>query len=215
MEALGHFAVTLSGYLFWPFIAATVVGALIGVISWIQRDGEYGPNYGSAQYSNATWRMWASAQSLAIMWIIYAILAAVPSPDYQIKEVQKIVEKSVDAEYYTAYSECRDIMGSDTFQNGLKDEHIFCDKRALQFVNLQPEVRTITKKEVVTKYRDRPEELRYQRIFNTCMGKDLTENGWSISYDAHEKELAKMTEAEMRNLRIEMCHKNAKEVVAP
>jgi len=217
---IGHFANGIADTLFVPFILATVVCAVVGVISWVQRDhGSTTPKYGSLEYSNPTWRMWAAAQGVGIMWIVYAVLSSVPPPDYKTVRVKVPVVQTIAAKYGDAYAKCKESVSLYAFDDHKVDplagQHEYCDAKALDFIDMTPQIVTKTVIKTKTVETLAPEEKRYQALFNTCMGGDLHKNGWGIRVSSeNEKKLGKSTE-DMRNERIKLCHTNAKDVLVP
>ena len=109
MDWIGAFADGLADGLFWPFVALTVVAGFVGFGSFFYREDDK-PAFGSPEYNNATWRIHVAVQGTVIMWLVWALLNAVPDPDYMVKTkvVERVKEVSVAATYDEAYKDCVD-----------------------------------------------------------------------------------------------------------
>lgn len=196
MDWIGAFAANLADGLFWPFVVLSIVAAVVGLQSFVERQqNRY--EYLSHEYGNTTWRMHAAVQGALAMWISWALLAAVPEPDYIYKtktvEVEKIVNEAVD--FNEAYKACMDTRWTDTLDD--KPQEAFCNTTAKELVLGKPNVKIVEKPVVKKVYYTRA--TQYRTLFNTCMGKDVQEGGWAIE---HSKD---KTAEEFRNERIKLC----------
>jgi hypothetical protein len=166
MEWFGVFASNIAAGLFWPFVVATVTSVI--AIIWCQTiKDRY--QYGSAQYSGASWTQHTALQGTVIAWFLWAILNAVPQPDYTVKQVEVVKRVSVMDDFAEAYNKCMDA----------RQHRDYCTKLAEKtsgVVKLAP-----TKKVVRTVYRIAPPDFRYKNLYTTCM------NGASIP--SHETKL--------------------------
>lgn len=177
----------------------TLVAMLVGIYAYEQRPKT---TFGSVEYSNYTFQMWTALQGTVIVWVITAIISAVPTPDYIYREKIKTqtkkvyvdrpvtVEKKVyvrkNWKYPDAYQACYEIQSATRSQ---------CHTAALFASNPNLTVRVVYKKDP---YRD---------LFNTCMGKDVIAGGWNLD------EAEGQTDGrQLRTERIALCHKQAMEV---
>lgn len=209
---LSQFAVNLADFLIFPVVGGTIVAAIIAF--WSLKDrakNKYA--FGSIEFTESRWRTMVAAQGTLIMWIVWGLLNAVPEPNYQIKEVQVVrtvtIKKNVIGTYNQAYDICADNFRSQGIMSNKVDA--VCNRRAmlLTYPGLKMVKQTVTvpaKPKVIIKYRTDP----YRTLYNTCMGQDLEEHGWTMP--SQEEIIASgnaKTAADYRNERIQLCHDNA------
>lgn len=210
MDWFGVFAAGLASSFFWPFVFLTAASAY--AVHWGEEQKRKF-NYGSAEYSTGKYVQYAAIQSIAIMWLVWGILNAVPEPNYTIKKVEVVKEVNVGAKYDDVLTDCmyaihRYTNSSEIDENKIADK---CMKQAQDIALGKPRVlEKIVEKPVLM-----PKEQRYRTLYNTCMGGDLDTTsgsnsgirGWSVD-DEEGK-----SGTQYRQERIELCHKQVKEIV--
>lgn len=203
MAWFGVFASNLAGSLFWPLLLVTILGVVIGIHTYLSRSRlqEH-----SSNWNLATGRMHLILQSLTIGWFLWACLNAVPEPDYIYKTKIVAKEVTVAAKFQDVYKQCVD--DTDIVdEEGYRDPSAIdaaCTERSWSLVNMKPITKIVYKDRI--KYVPMADDARYRDVFNTCMGKDLQEGGWSVDN-------ATIPAADMRQKRIQLCHEQAKEVI--
>lgn len=207
-----QFAMNLADFLFFPVIGGTIVAAVIAFWSLKDRkENKYA--FGSVEFMESRWRTLVAAQATAIMWIVWGLLSAIPAPNYQIKQVPVVrtvtIKKSTVGTYNAAYDICASNFRSQGMSGSGVDK--VCNNRAmlLTYPNLKTVVRTVqvpSQPRVVVKWKTD----NYRTLFNSCMGRDVYENGWALPTDEELFERGdERTSADLRNERIALCHDNA------
>lgn len=181
---LSEFAVNLSGWMLFPLIGLTVLCVGIILHAFKERSRHL---YASQEYGDATYRIHASVQGMAICWLAFILVSAVPAPDYQTKVVEKIVEKKVNAiaEFDDAYDMCIDNQVLDGYKSDLPRSTIGkCEKQAYLVIN--PDVKIINFTE--TRVLKDP----YKELYNNCIGS--TGTGRNASELCHKTAIAARNE---------------------
>jgi hypothetical protein len=185
LNAIHHFVSHIDNAMFWPLLGLTFAG--VGVLIQAADEREKRA-YGSAEYADAKWRQWATVQGLAIGWLAYILLSAVPEPGYQVRTVvqEKIKVVNTATKYDDAFDMCLDNR-EETYGDSSEDFEI-CDRQARELV--APAV--ITKTKIV--------HDSYIDLYNACVGQ------WTLDGSPRF--------GEIRNERIALCHKQVQEVRA-
>jgi hypothetical protein len=168
MNFLMEYANNLADGLYPFIIGLTLVGVMVGLISWLQRDFKDSDPYlyGSDRYVNATWRMMASAQGVVLMWLVWSVVNAVPEPNYIYQERVKTVVKEVNTatNYFEVYDEC--IERRRKLDTSREDDAKFCDNRAILATKPNAILR-ITVPKTVVKTVTVPSS--YSKLYEDCM----------------------------------------------
>lgn len=204
---LEAWANTFSSNVFWLLLPLTAlcVYICIGATGDIARFA-----FGSSEYSDAIWRRLAAAQGIIIAWIVWGIIAAVPAPNYQIKEVPKIQYVTAASKYNEFYDHCWEVLHGHAHDVGDSDADKTCHDRAmLQTIPGFHIVYRTGPATTVVKYQDRivtrfaPDP--YIKLYAACMGDFAGKSSevWSVDDSKGSIE---------RDNRIKMCHENAMSV---
>lgn len=158
--AFAAFADNFTDFMFWPLFTVVVLAVLVGLISWIQRDGDgrhrINNEVGTPAFEQATYRMFRSAQVALAVLLLYGLMEAVPPPDYHIVKVSSV--NKYDEAYNTCWDYHRPNMDTEV-------EDRLCHQRALLLT--YPDLKVVSRpveKKVKVRVRD-----PYKTLFDNCV----------------------------------------------
>jgi hypothetical protein len=196
------YADNLGDLMLVPLVILTVVAAHVGLHSFNTRESNY--NFGSVEYANATWRVWASTQGTLIGWVLWLLLASVPAeadnlppPPLTFAEKQaQLVEV-----YDDAYDTCID--NRSATETSRTQDATVCERLALAVARpdvkqfIQPIYRTRVRTQTKTVVRRVAVSPSYERLYARCTAEFDTSDTY------HDDKIeAERTEAHV-------CHNNA------
>jgi hypothetical protein len=196
---LQQYANNFTDWLFWPVVASSVIGALVGLFSF--RDylrSKYAVH--SQEYNDNNWRTMAGFQYAILSWVVYGLIAAVPEPNYIVKRevVKQVKYITTSGKYKEAFNHCAEWAKVGGTLSPKANQA--CHHRAMLFTF--PNLKFLTKVKTVVKYKERPKDERYAEAYKLC------QSTVNVQMKGNGNEVARQLRANA-----ERCHIQAQEKV--